>query len=476
MEKHAQKPNRSIKWVFVMLFAGLFLFSENVFAGTIFIDNFENYNIGTVAGQGGWDIIADMSSAGEIISIDGTQVLKIGGIRESAEKSGSSTISGSIFFDLQFQSTDTDEDAQYLFQIDKTAPRIELGFAGNCLNDFLISNWLDGNEVYYKSFACDIFHTIEIKWSGADYRIREVGDAWSDIWSVGSPGSGFDSVQFWQISGANNSLLIDNITDFPLPIIATITPIYPPENATTTISGEFFIIGLYSYNTSTEFTIIGLEAIFTDKTDATSRFIFNYNPGEINSGSFSIRGDLPDGDYFLTYRFVYILDPNIPILLARYYYFQPETDLINVSIIYSTYEDDFYPELNEEDCSGLSGAELWLCKIKNVFSGLFYISPGKMIELNASVEQMKDKFPYNYIEVDKNFFTSLNSGINSTSSISFTILNNTQNVNFDLLKNSTGTVAGTTQNTADVLKNLFSIIILFGFLIYAIAFGRRIFK
>jgi len=138
-------------------------------------------------------------------------------------------------------------------------------------------------------------------------------------------------------------------------------------------------------------------------------------------------------------------------------------------------EEEFpqYPEL--EDCSQYNVPDKWICEIKNSLKSIFLPSSQKIQELKTTIEQTKQKFPFNYITFFKDFYGDIKEGISATSTISFKILN--QNGNVDLtFWEKTSNVGGIVQTFSHIVKNLATFIILLVFLMWLISFGRRIFK
>jgi hypothetical protein len=484
----------------VFLFFGLFLFSNSILAGSFPYD-FEDpeYILGDINGQNGWtgSGSSTVSTASKYTGDQGLELYQANHVSSQAiweaDPDTGRVNAGEVSFFIKFPAPDSAFDFQLEIRgyndnhaLGDANLNLEFIYNAGNFNNFLPCS----NNIYP-----NIWYNFKISWdssiSTSTYAL-DCGSGtyqWTGLVNPFKPGQvmGFSRSVFTAYYGGvgygHGKAYIDAIlSPFNPPagddLTALVLPAYPPANSTTTYSGgEVSLSGLYSYATSTDFTIMSLDAILTDKIDLTKRFIFGEGIFDENSGSYFISGGIPDGTYDLSWRFGYF-DGDIDFNNYKFFYpeFDPATVIMGNSIYSATGTEIIYPAIPQEDCSILTGVESWLCNIKNFFSGIFYISPAKMTELNSSLDKMKNKFPYNYIEVDKNFFTDLKNGINSTSTISLTILNNNQTINFGAIQNSTGTVAGTTQNTGTVLKNLFSIIILAGFLAYAISFGRRIFK
>lgn len=128
----------------------------------------------------------------------------------------------------------------------------------------------------------------------------------------------------------------------------------------------------------------------------------------------------------------------------------------------------------QEDCSlTTSTADRLLCEIKNFFTGLFFPSGEKVIELQNNLKELNNRFPISYINLWTTFATNLNhettdivliTFFEATSSVDFTGMDTT----IDYGNQSTGFM--------ERLRNIFSAILIFGFFLWGITFLKRVFK
>lgn len=128
-----------------------------------------------------------------------------------------------------------------------------------------------------------------------------------------------------------------------------------------------------------------------------------------------------------------------------------------------------------ESCEDLELLERLVCEIKNTMAGAFLPSQDKINDLKNDLNIIQQKFPFNYLNEASTFFTDLKAGTEATSTISFKLLDKPGVVNFSIWEKSVN-LAGSTQTFADILKGLFSGFVLFAFIVWAIGFGKRIFK
>jgi hypothetical protein len=128
----------------------------------------------------------------------------------------------------------------------------------------------------------------------------------------------------------------------------------------------------------------------------------------------------------------------------------------------------------QEDCSlTTSTTDRLLCEIKNFFTGLFFPSGEKVIELQNNLKELNNRFPISYINVWTTFATNLNhettdivliTFFEATSSVDFTGMDTT----IDYGNQSTGFM--------ERLRNIFGAILIFGFFLWGITFLKRVFK
>jgi len=130
------------------------------------------------------------------------------------------------------------------------------------------------------------------------------------------------------------------------------------------------------------------------------------------------------------------------------------------------------PEL--EDCSLLSGVEKWLCDIKNFVAGIFLPSQEKMDSLYQSIMSLKDKFPFNYIGIIKDFFTDIKNELASSKEIPIKIFGVEGNVDFSFW-DKTVVIGGLSETFGNILIDFTSFIILLSFFVWLMSFIRRIF-
>lgn len=129
------------------------------------------------------------------------------------------------------------------------------------------------------------------------------------------------------------------------------------------------------------------------------------------------------------------------------------------------------PEL--EDCEALSGVEKWLCEIKNFIAGIFMPTQEKVEEFYLTIGAFSERFPFNYAQSLRSFFTDIKTGFDTEKSIPVKILGEEGDVDFTFWSAST-TIGGTAENLGNIVKDFSTFIIILAFSMWLIGFIKRI--
>jgi len=127
-----------------------------------------------------------------------------------------------------------------------------------------------------------------------------------------------------------------------------------------------------------------------------------------------------------------------------------------------------------EDCGALSGVEKWLCEIKNDFLGVFMPSQAKVSALYQTIGAFKEKFPFNYVDSMKVFFTDISDSIDEEKPIPIKILGQEANVSFEFWEEET-TIGGVGETFKNVLFDFTTIVVLVGFFVWLVSLIKRFF-
>lgn len=474
VKKGPQSPNKAIKSWLLPTLLGLFLFTAG--SSLAWYEDFDDYTSGDdLAGNENWTSsgtsykITNTYSNSSPNSIFGNNVA-------SFVANASSTNVSTGLFSASFLITTNSENfatsyffkdrnglSAFTFQIEDedgyatgTWHDLEINF--NSITDFYSYRVDQGSWATSTAFsnAVDSISLFEISCSAGDdvvftddIRIEALtGSGSSPEFSLDEPVLcernivDFDEVVFdGNITIATeNPYVFDNILVF-------LEAVYT-QATTTALTIEYFDIALPDLTAGEGYDFYATTTLSRDNPFWRARFRF-------------------DGydDFGYRYVFWYIPTTNCQTILT-------ETAELPVEVLE---EIGYYEELEPSDCSGLTLTETFLCNIKNILQGIFVPSQAQVAKLNQNIQLLGQKFPMNYISEAKNFFSDINDGVSATSTIQLSLLNATGTVDFSVWEQD-ATVAGTSQTTGNVFRGFFGAVFVFGFIVYAINFGKRVFK
>lgn len=127
-----------------------------------------------------------------------------------------------------------------------------------------------------------------------------------------------------------------------------------------------------------------------------------------------------------------------------------------------------------DDCSELSGVEKWICETKNFIAGLFLPTQEKMNELYFTLTEFRQKFPFSYINVARDFFADIKNDIVDDNEITISIMGNEGSLDFSFW-DKTVSVAGAVQSYKNIFYGFTNILLAVVFFVWLIAFLRRFF-
>lgn len=490
-----------ISILFLLLATGFFLFglTTHVSAQAPFQDSFEDYDVGNLCGQDEW---ADESCNFQVNTekaSQGTKSIKCertGASCGDAIKTGEPVSFG--VWDIDFY-TDSNTTAPCDYMVVHFNEGSSTGFTWQSWNIGGVckmacgKSW--GSLQPYFDISYDAWHTAKMEWNSYDDKARCKLDnnSWSE-W--------FDTYAFEEIDriyifsspygyGKSQRRFFDNIAEETSemtgyhPDISLETPTIcqynqvdleavevkgqmkvPLDNpyAWDTLRFGFMNVGDHSltkYQTATSTPITaGMTWNFDYFIDVSSACPPpNYPPCVLNFGMWAFGKD-SQGKYYSEF-YPYGCDTEVGDP-AQAFYVPPPAE-----------EFPSYPE--EEECSGYDLLERLVCEVKNALKGIFLPSSAKIQELQATIGQIKQKFPYNYIAFLKEFYDDIKQGVNITSTIEFKILGQAGAVDLSFWE-KTADVGGITQTFSHIIKNIAYFVILLVFLMWGISFGRRIFR
>lgn len=468
---------------FVIFFALLTIPTIKISASTIFTDNFESYNFGNLAGQGGWTGGPGYQVSNEKV-LEGVKAVKNSGFTEPTEisKLGTEIPAGKITFYLWIEATSS---ANYLGLRLRTTEGTYLpyGFGIFCSGNNCKVSFYDfwaGGWVEYADISIQQWHAITMEWSSDLDKVRiKLDNLEFSAWHFEWPNyeiRGAEGVRFNQQGG---TLFYDYITEYPFGDIS-FSPIFSPSfpidcqftitststlnsfNATGTITiPAVNIFHWFNFSVIAEDFNTAEKHYFSTSTSLDGGAIFNYSiPISLPAGAWKI-SYLLEGVYFETSFF------------ATHWC---EHTGIGTGLPLPTWKQITEAEfLGIEDCSSYPLLERLVCDLKNAIKRIFVPSAESITALKTTIDGLKNKAPMSYITITKDFFDDVKNGINSTQNLTFKILNKTGNVSFAFWDNTTN-FAGENQSFKDIFKTFFIFLLIFSFLIWAIFYVRKIFK
>jgi hypothetical protein len=119
----------------------------------------------------------------------------------------------------------------------------------------------------------------------------------------------------------------------------------------------------------------------------------------------------------------------------------------------------------ETDCSSLTFPDNLLCNIENLLKTGFLPSAIAMNNLNNAVNQVQQKAPFNYLNVAIEKISNIKDDI-ASESISMSLMGNSSTLNINSF----------TSDFMPSVKSFFTLMIVFGFIFWGIAYIKHFFK
>lgn len=128
----------------------------------------------------------------------------------------------------------------------------------------------------------------------------------------------------------------------------------------------------------------------------------------------------------------------------------------------------------EEDEPATGTVQHYLWSIKNFFRGIYIPSTEAKTNFWNTILEIRNKFPYNYIDEMKDFFSTTSENIEQDPTIEFGLLDATGTAHTSFFDTNI-TISAETEPLYEWFKTVSSLFLWGGFLIYCITFIRRIF-
>lgn len=457
-QRNRQIPIPQPAWNFkLLILIAIFLFlGSNVFSATPFEDYFDTYDIGNLAGQGDWatttppyfyaqTTTTDYHSSDISVywdsSADG-EIKKFGNVVGEGRwsfwiKVNSDTGSHYEWTNILLK-TGTDNMATYLrFECWDT------GEPSDCrASDTIFIKRNYPTRTTFCEIPLDTWTNLQVEWASSTNSVRwKCGDnAWTDYFT----GTGFDDIKGLELATSEDAgklqFNLDSIGETPYPECdsdhCNLCEVYD----TCSNAGCYWYYSIYLQ----EYYCV--DPFVPEDDECGSFFKCQYcltqTPCEAELNCEWV--DIGYGEK------CYMIEPTIP----------PEQ------------ADWEVPEL--DDCGALSGAELWLCEIKNMIAGMFMPTTTTTEALYQTIGAFKEKFPFNYISGLNYFFTGISEGLEATTTIPIEILGATSTINFTFW-NSTTTIGGEVETFKNILYDFTTFVILMGWFVWLISLIKRFF-
>lgn len=430
----------------------VFIILPNIaFGGFIFEDDFESYNFGDIGGQGDWTVCESKAET-QVSNLNPYEGIKSyrssdAGGNQCCERVGSQVAIGLNTFWVKIIIDAEGADASYLIMgqwIDDTQNPISFGQVRFGANGHI--HWTTQEATY--NFLCDTggeYTEITFNWDATENKVKYdclgLSSGWVDVSSYSTIDFDYFNVIRTEAYLNRVAVHIDNIGE-PEPVC--------------------------------EIGTCGVCSSFEDCENAGCYWNFyGFVPGFLNYCIEPL--DPSDCGSFLNCQFCETQETcenDISCEWKDYgqghgvqcYWKQPLTAT-------STIE---WAVAELDDCSALSGVEKWVCETKNFIAGIFLPTQAKMTVFYNTMTDFRQKFPFNYINIGRDFFADIKNDIVDDNEISIEILGNEASLDFSFW-NATTSVAGAVQSYKNIFYGFTNILLGVVFFVWLIAFLRRFF-
>lgn len=258
----------------------------------------------------------------------------------------------------------------------------------------------------------------------------------------------------------------------------TLEATFPVTGTTTEFAfGSFIARGSYSYDIA-DWSFLEVQ-LSTSTTSTIYKFQTDIQGAD--SGTYSIAVDLPhSGTYDLKYFFygyVYKFEGYMPFSWEDYLIY--EVPIATTTIVveegvsqawWNFLQAETYEEAEPEE--GTIQHYLW--SIKQFFKGIYLPSKEAKINFLNTILKVRDRFPYNYIDEIKDFFTTTSENIEQDPDIEFALLGVEGTAHTSFFDVDT-TIGDETKPLFEWFKTISKLILWSGLLLYIISFIKRIF-
>lgn len=438
---------KCVKMPILLIFLGIvgLLYPFFILASTIFEDNFENYEYGTLSGQYSWyggnaDVVSDETKTGTHAVYFGTYVSPVGKIGNEINE-GLQTVW--LFLDTTPAvdgTIDWENSVSWQFYL-----KWDDCSADDCKFYYYNSELETPAWIEFATIDTGIWHSIQVKW-------YIVGSQF--LWSFNLDFNGWlDELETQTQAVKTVDRIHIGAQDYGNYWIDNISEFLPCELGTCSACSD--------YNTCMEAGCSWEWFIYEESG------LFGYGCAEPITMGEEICGDFIKCQYCDSE-----VSCNAGIGCEWKNYGYGNKCYMLVPIVPPEQAGWEAPEL--EDCGALSGVEKWLCEIKNFIAGIFMPSKEKLDILQQTLNNFKFKFPFNYLNALQGFFSDIKTSLSEEKAIPIKILGNEATVDMSFWDFTT-IIGGESETFKNVLKDFTSIIILFCWFVWLISFIKRFF-
>lgn len=431
----------------VLIVGGLFLYTNWAFAESPFIDNFDTYEIGDLAGQGNWATTTPPYFYAQTTTTD-YQTSPISVFYDTAElgevfKTGSQIANGQWSFWVKINSDVGNHYDWSNLVLKQGAISTPTYLRFECWDTGEPSDCVDSGTIFVKRPAplrttfcempIDEWVNFQVQWTSTTDVVK--WKCGNDDW-IEDIRADFDYIDRFEIQTSEDTGLLQFYLD-------SITGIdcgtYQEYNACSNAGCSWY----YSIYLQQYYCVDYIEP---DPNECGSFYSCQYCPDQTTCEA-ELNCVWENIGYGLK---CYLSEPTIPPGPV----------------------DWELPEL--DDCGELTGTELLLCEIKNLGTGIFMPTQEKVSDLFQTIGAFKEKFPFNYAGSFAEFFTAILTSFDEAKTIPIKVLGTETEVNFDFW-NSTTTIGGNEETFSNVIFDFSTFIVLMAWFAWIVSWIKRFF-
>jgi hypothetical protein len=418
MQKICPQISHLLSLIFVLCCC--FFFVSDIYASAPFVDSFDTYAPGNLAGQGGWDL------GGTVITNPHYSAPYAVGTQDYLHRAGTVTTTGEWYFQLYYEPFTSGLISLKSMDLNCAWPYTD---CGSIVFDIFPDGHVEAGGAMQGTITPYEWHTMGMKWSGGRAMVSIDGGNWSSDWDMG--GAEIEGFNVYNTYGIN--FFID---DFALTgVILDYSGINPtlaatfPVDHTTNIVADITNFNVSGTITNPDGSKAVLDIFCVTFQDASSRFdVYNKcatHTVDVNSSwdySFAVDTIPADAAYIVHYL---AMGHDSGGNVVSFNWEPANTFLTHNTPIpasaYTPVSGTDWELPAQEDCNNYNDlTQKLLCNIRNMIEGIFIPSKSTLNNAQSTFSQFKNKFPFNYISAVVDMITAVHSGI-TNGAITFTL-------------------------------------------------------